>query len=397
MTIRRPRQRKASCDVVVIGGGVVGCAVAYFLTVRGVVVILVEQGALARGTTANSFAWINATSKVADESYHRLNALGAQGYRELAGEWGERPIGLHPAGMIEWASPVDPARIEAMRNRVARLKGFGYPVTWLDHQDLICMEPHVRFKAGAQGFYAYADAWLDAPAFAGFLRARVQAGGGRVLEQCAARRLLVADEGHVSGVETDAGTLHCGDVVLAVGPDTGDVLSDLTGYEAFATRFPIARAPGLLVSTPDGDARRLARRVLYTSDGKGIHIRETPGGGLRLGADDTDGMITEDPSAARAREAAIILLERAREHMPRFEGAELVDRCRLGIGIRPMPADGHSIAGPVPGAEGLHVVVTHSGVTLAPALGRLVAEAVATSRVPDTLAPFGLERFQGFG
>ena len=61
-----------------------------------------------------------------------------------------------------------------------------------------------------------------------------------------------------------------------------------------------------------------------------------------------------------------------------------------------MPVDGKSIVGPMPGAQRLYVVLTHSGVTLAPALGDLVAESIDTGVGPPALAPFGLERFQSF-
>ena len=71
-------------DVAVIGGGIVGSAAAYFLARRGARVALVERDRLGQGTTARSFAWINASSKIADEPYHRLNALGASIYHELA-------------------------------------------------------------------------------------------------------------------------------------------------------------------------------------------------------------------------------------------------------------------------------------------------------------------------
>ena len=50
----------------------------------------------------------------------------------------------------------------------------------------------------------------------------------------------------------------------------------------------------------------------------------------------------------------------------------------------------------MPGSDGLFVIATHSGVTLSPAVGRLMAELVAEGRTPEALAPFALERFQGF-
>ena len=61
-----------------------------------------------------------------------------------------------------------------------------------------------------------------------------------------------------------------------------------------------------------------------------------------------------------------------------------------------MPSDGHSIIGPLPGANGLTVDVTHSGVTLGVILSQSVARWVASKIMPVELQPFGLERFRGF-
>ena len=68
-------------DIAIVGGGIVGCSSAFALMRRGLRVALVERGAIAGGTTSNSFAWVNATSKTADEDYHRLNARGQEGQR----------------------------------------------------------------------------------------------------------------------------------------------------------------------------------------------------------------------------------------------------------------------------------------------------------------------------
>ena len=57
--------------------GIVGLTAAFYLARRGQRVAVVERNRIGSGTSSRSFAWINATSKVADEPYHRLNALGA--------------------------------------------------------------------------------------------------------------------------------------------------------------------------------------------------------------------------------------------------------------------------------------------------------------------------------
>ena len=74
-------------DVVVIGAGVVGCAIAHGLAARRMRVAVVEAHGVGQGTSSNTFAWINATSKTSNEAYHRINALGAELYRDLACEW----------------------------------------------------------------------------------------------------------------------------------------------------------------------------------------------------------------------------------------------------------------------------------------------------------------------
>jgi glycine/D-amino acid oxidase-like deaminating enzyme len=386
--------RQQSFDAVIIGGGVLGCATAHALGARGLRVALVERGEIGQGASNDSFAWINATSKSTDEAYHRLNALGAQRYRELASVWSEQRIGLHSSGMLEWSSPADGVGLQALRARAEQLEAWGYTVGWVTREELVVMEPHVRFEEAAQGLHAMNDAWLDVPTFLRFLIAELRAGGATVLEHCRAVELIANGEGKVLGLETDVGRLHSEQVVVATGAETPDVLSALTGYEAFASRFPMRRAPGLLVTTPACEPRPLVRHILYSSDPAHLHVRETPDGGLLLGADDTDGQVTEDGSQEGIRKAALVLVERTQRLIPSFEGAALLDRCRFGIGVRAVPIDGKSIAGPMLSAEGLHIVLTHSGVTLALALGELVADSIETGTVARQLDPFGLERFQ---
>ena len=82
--------------------------------------------------------------------------------------------------------------------------------------------------------------------------------------------------------------------------------------------------------------------------------------------------------------------------IPGFVGEACLDGCELAIGVRAYPQDGKTLAGALPGAEGLYLIATHSGITLAPALGRLMAETIVDGRAPEPLQPFSLERFPGF-
>ncbi len=92
-----------------------------------------------------------------------------------------------------------------------------------------------------------------------------------------------------------------------------------------------------------------------------------------------------------------LLLDRTYKVLPQLTGTINIDDCNLGIGVRPYPKDGKTIAGPMPDAKGLHIIATHSGITLAPALGPLMAEAITQNTTPERLTPFALTRFAGFG
>ena len=63
------------------------------------------------------------------------------------------------------------------------------------------------------------------------------------------------------------------------------------------------------------------------------------------------------------------------------------------LAYRPMPSDRLPIVGRLPWLDPLYVAVSHSGVTLAPVLGRLIAAEVATQTTDGLLAPFRPARF----
>nr|MCH9670126.1 FAD-binding oxidoreductase [Gammaproteobacteria bacterium] len=174
--------------------------------------------------------------------------------------------------------------------------------------------------------------------------------------------------------------------------------SELTGYDAFASRVPVRRAPGLLVRTPPTEPHLFARHILYTADEGHLHIRPTPDGGLLVGADDTDGLMGEERDESAMREGAKRLLTRVYQYLPglaqRHPMPELIEASQLKLGIRPVPQDSLPILGRMPGATGLHVAVTHSGITLAPRIGELIADGIQLGKAPDDLGPFSFDRFQ---
>jgi glycine/D-amino acid oxidase-like deaminating enzyme len=73
-------------------------------------------------------------------------------------------------------------------------------------------------------------------------------------------------------------------------------------------------------------------------------------------------------------------------------GASLVPESHV-VGIRPIPKDGFPAIGRAAGIAGLYLAVMHSGITLAPAIGRFVADEILNDRRESLIEPYGLERF----
>jgi glycine/D-amino acid oxidase-like deaminating enzyme len=86
------------------------------------------------------------------------------------------------------------------------------------------------------------------------------------------------------------------------------------------------------------------------------------------------------------------ILAKIGRFLPGAQGAALE---RLTLGFRPMPLDEFPVMGALPGLADLHVAVTHSGVTLAPIVGRLTAEEVLNTSRTEMFAPYRPERFLG--
>ena len=383
-------------DTIIIGGGIIGCSTAFYLSRAGQKVLLVEQAQIARGTTANSFAWANASTKTTDQAYHDLNTAGLKGYNALQDEFDAAMLGINPTGALEVVSKSDVDGFRAMQEQARALSAFGYTNRWITNDELRQLEPEMTFPNDAEALLSPDDLCINAPHFTRFMAEQMAGMGGTLLETCSATELLATDEGKVTGLVTTQGRFHADNIILATGDNTATTLSVLTGYDGFAARFPLNKVPGLLLTTPPLPAPPPLRHLFYSAPQNELHILPEFNGGLKIASDDIDGMIIDNQTPEHLRNMGQLLLKRAYAMLPQLTGKIDVDDCKLGIGVRPYPSDGKTIAGPMPRASGLHIIATHSGITLAPVLGMLMAEAITTGTSPEMLASFALTRFTGF-
>jgi glycine/D-amino acid oxidase-like deaminating enzyme len=356
--------------VVVVGGGILGCSIAVHLVDRGVLPVLIDPQRPGQGTSTGSFASVSALGKD-PAAWFQLACAGVSGWPRFAERLGGE-VGLRRAGEVRWAT--DPEEGRHLAAMVAASRERGYPVRPVDRAELARLLPGTRIGPVAAASFAPNDGQVEPPLVLAACRAVLEAAGARVLTGRAQIRLdddgLAVEVGEVLRPRT---------CVLAAGPEAVQVAA------AVGLEVPTLSSPGMLVQTRP--LPPLTDRVVYLPGGPGpaVHLRQRADGSLLVG-ERTQETPTTDPGLHHAR----ALLAQAARFFPVLAGVP-VDRWWLAW--RAMPADRLPIVGPLPWLDPLYLAVSHSGVTLAPALGRLVAKEVADQAPDGLLAPFRPGRF----
>jgi glycine/D-amino acid oxidase-like deaminating enzyme len=358
-------------EVVVIGAGILGCSIALHLVERGVRPVVIDPQRPGQGTSTGSFASISAFGKD-PAAWFQLATAGMSGWPRFAGRIGGE-VGLRRAGEVRWVS--DPEEGRRLARQVADARGRGYPVRVIDQAELARLLPGADLGEVAAACFAPNDGQVEPPL--------VLAACWRVLAETGARfvtgraRMQLDDD----GVRVEVGTevLRPRTTVLAAGAEAVHVAA------AIGLEVPTVSSPGMLVQTRP--LAPLTDRVVYLPGGPGpaVHLRQRADGSVLVGE-----RTQETPAANPGREQARALLAQAARFFPALAGVG-VDK--WWVAWRAMPSDRLPIVGPLAWLEGLYLAVSHSGVTVAPALGRLVADEVATQAADGLLAPFRPGRF----
>jgi glycine/D-amino acid oxidase-like deaminating enzyme len=332
-------------DVIVVGAGIVGASVAYHAARAGAAVTLVDAGQSGAGVTADSFAWIGA-SGLRQGPAAGLRATTTAEYHRLEAELPGLPVTW--SGSLIWS-----------REHNAPDAGPGQTI--VDAATVATLEPALR-QPPDWAVWAPGDGAVDSVGVTERLVAGARTHGARVHLDTPVTAVRRDAAGRAAGVETAAGPLSGATVVLAAGVATAALGSPL------GLRVPVEPSPSPLVRlrAPAG----LVRAVISTED---FDLRQVAADRLIAAAD------SPERTLAAVRSA--------------FRGAGSVELVGTRIGVRPMPADGEPIVGPVADVPGLYLAVMHSAVTLAAAVGRLVARELIDGTAEPALSGCRPDRF----
>jgi glycine/D-amino acid oxidase-like deaminating enzyme len=363
-------------NIVVIGAGIVGANVAFRLAEGEAKVTVVEAGRVGDGTSARSFAWINAHRKT-PRAYYDLNIGGMQAHLALRerfpqGGW------WHGAGAVEWAGPGEDR--DVFTDRVERLRDWGYAAEIIDLARLRQIEPDIDPAAVGEapiGFFPD-EGWVDPVLIAHtLLREAVRLGATLLTEQGPAR--LVIRGGRAVGVACAAGEIAADLVVNCTGCWSNSVTDEAS------LQVPLTPTSGMLVYTAP-----VAADLRTVVMGAQCQMHADGAGRIVVRQDHYDRTILADTPAEIARREADELVAIAAQVVPSIGKAKAE---AVRIGVRALPADGKPAIGPIGGLPGYYVAVCHSGVTLAPFLGELIADEVIRGTQRGELAIFRPDRF----
>jgi glycine/D-amino acid oxidase-like deaminating enzyme len=360
-----------SRPVVVIGGGIIGTAIAHELRLAGADTVLVERDIEPQGASAFSFASLTAFDEPQRDVY-LLKTQGMVSWRGWSKIYGD-DLGVRFPGEIRWAE--SPGAASFLTEALERARRRGYPIRPVTELEVKKLEPASDPHGISTATYAPDDGQvMPLRAINALTRGFIDHGGVLVM----GRASLVVEE---SGITVRIGDdrIEAATVVVAAGAETTALLERL-GWE-----IPMDPSPGLLCVTEP--VERFLDRIVYVypRDEVPVHLRQLDDGRVLIGERAQDHVAT-DPSTEHARK----LLAQARKAFPILANTD-VDH--FTVEWRPMPTDRMPIVGPLPGMASLYVATGHSGVTIAPALAHLISKEIVEGAVQERLQAFRPGRF----
>lgn len=371
MTARSTR----TADAVVIGGGLVGAAIAYGLQRQGLSTVMLDEGDVAHRASRGNFGLVWVQSKgLGAPHYQRWTHASAQAWPDLAAALAEETgigVGLHqPGGLHFCFSDDEMAQRDALMGQIRREAGnAGYDYRMIPAAELRDMVPGLGPEVVGASWTPY-DGHASPLHLLRALHAAFQGAGGRYRPNARVSAITAAP--HDFAVELGGEGVRAPRLVLASGLGNAD-LAPLVGMRA-----PLRPERGqILVTERTGEVLTMPTHV----------VRQTGEGSLLLGDSKEDAgfdTLSQTPAVMRA------IARRAVRTFPWIAELNIV---RAWAALRVMSPDGKPIYDASEPCPGAYLANCHSGVTLAGAHAALLAPMIAAGALAPEMSPFSARRF----
>lgn len=365
-------------DVIVVGGGIIGLTVAYYLSREQVRVTLVERGVVGREASwaAAGYLSFQGSSNLPGPRLDltRTSCQMYAGWIEELGEFTAADTGYLHCGLLEVC--LDEAEAQEAQERAAWQRQAGYNVEWLDATAVRQRQPHLGARVPVHGALLFPEvAQVRPPRLLKALTEAVVRNGVHLREHAPVVAITRTGE-QVTGVTLASGERLAAPVVVnAAG-------SWATHLAPEMTRLPVKPIKGTIVLLET--LLPPSRELLVTSQGS-LYIRAD--NKVLIGATVEDVGYDTRVTLGAVRE----LVQQAVTLVPTLQDATFVT---AWTGLRPYSHDNLPYLGPMPGLHGAYAATGHyrSGILLAPVTGLLLKEMLLQQPTTLPVEPYQAAR-----
>ena len=365
-------------DVAIIGGGVTGCAAAYYLTREGLDVAVIDHQGIANAASGYALGLLNPLSGAAIPG--PLAAFASEAFAEHRRLWPqleeESSIDFQGRMMPHLEVVLDEIDVSPLRDEMGRWNATdGFSARWLDCEEVRALDGRIAedvVGAVLLESLGMVDSQL-------LTRALMDAAGRRGARIVVDRAVGVAWSGdRVVGVNTTGGEIVCRAVVIATGPWSGP-MGEWTGLD-----IPVTPLKGQIVRLEG-----LSPPLRYHIAGPGAVVQKADGKLWVAATEEEVGFDLTTTSEARQS-----LLERAARVFPAVTQSRVLEQTAC---LRPRTPDALPVLGAVPNRDNVYLATGggKKGILLAPAMGRVVADLVVRGETLLPIDDFAPGRFVG--
>ena len=364
-------------DIIVVGAGIVGCAIAHELASRGASVEIVDERPVGMGATQASAGvlapYIEARegSPLLDLTVRSLALFDA--FMERVAADSGVAVSYRRTGTLDVA--VNDTELGHLRATAEVLARCGVPALLLDAPATRGEEPQLGDGA-VGGLLIESHGFVAAGELTRALATAARRHGAQLIEHSRVRRISRLHGEMI--VDTDRGSLTSNAVVLAAGSWSGEIAID-----GVTATVPVRPVRGQLLHL--GWTGTPLRRVTWSGR---CYLVPWEDGTLLVGATVEEAGFDERTTVAGVRE----LLDAAADLVPRAWTAGFLG---ARVGLRPATSDDLPVIGPSEVMPNLMYATGHyrNGVLLAPLTAALVADAMLDNRIDPLLLPVSPSRF----
>jgi glycine cleavage system T protein len=381
---------QSQANIVIIGGGIAGCSLAYHLARLGQTgVVLLDKGELTSGSTWHAAGLV--TQFHTSPTLMRMRKYSIELYRQLQAE--NPAAGWREVGSLRVASSRD--QLEFLQRQVGMARAIGLEVDTITPAEALRLFPVMSADALYGAIYLPGDGYLDPSGVTLELARRARQQGVVMHTGVRVTGLNRSVQGGITGVVTDQGEIATACVVNAGGMWARQV-GQMAGVD-----LPMTPLIHQHVTTRPVPGHELPRETPCLRDPENlVYMREEVGGFLIGGFEreplawSVDGVAWDFTQKLLPPDWELFtpIIEGAIRRVPALAHAELM---HLVNGPEAITPDSRPLLGPVPGVQGLWVAagLSHTGFGAGGAIGDILAEWLVNGEPPYDVTEMNVRRF----